>query len=199
LPPSSAQPRKTPVPVPLDGLARHDDLRVHPGYKKYGDEGKVMGLVPLGKDTYREHFDDRLRLTDKGFDLNLDYFMPFGKHQGMSITEKGEMQIHRHYSDQMLELFGDPCEPYSDYAERDMDLAFGVQRALQTVSRDENPLYYDLIRAFEAKTGIPVLLNTSFNENEPIVCEPAEAIDCHLRTKMDVLAIGPFVCKKTDG
>jgi carbamoyltransferase len=69
---------------------------------------------------------------------------------------------------------------------------------LQTVSRDENPLYYDLIRAFEAKTGIPVVLNTSFNENEPIVCEPAEAIDCFKRTQMDVLAVGPFVCTKAD-
>jgi carbamoyltransferase len=67
---------------------------------------------------------------------------------------------------------------------------------LQSVSREENPLYYDLIRAFEARTGIPVVLNTSFNENEPIVCSPREAIDCYLRTKMDVLAIGPFVCKK---
>jgi carbamoyltransferase len=65
------------------------------------------------------------------------------------------------------------------------------------VARDENPLYYDLIKAFEARTGIPVILNTSFNENEPIVCSPAEAIDCYLRTKMDVLVIGPFVCKKT--
>ena len=49
---------------------------------------------------------------------------------------------------------------------------------LQTVAREENPLYYDLIEAFERKTGIPVVLNTSFNENEPIVCTPEEAIDC---------------------
>jgi carbamoyltransferase len=67
---------------------------------------------------------------------------------------------------------------------------------LQTVSRAENPLYYDLIRAFERRTNIPVILNTSFNENEPIVCQPSEAIDCYLRTKMDVLAIGPFFCRK---
>jgi carbamoyltransferase len=67
---------------------------------------------------------------------------------------------------------------------------------LQTVERSENPLYYDLIRAFERKTGIPVILNTSFNENEPVVCTPAEAIDCFLRTKMDVLAIGPYLCRK---
>ncbi|MBA3354049.1 MAG: carbamoyltransferase, partial [Blastocatellia bacterium] len=67
---------------------------------------------------------------------------------------------------------------------------------LQTVARDENPLYYDLIKAFETKTSIPVILNTSFNENEPIVCEPFEAIECFLRTKMDVLVIGSFFCKK---
>ena len=67
---------------------------------------------------------------------------------------------------------------------------------LQTVSREENPLYYDLISAFERKTGIPVLLNTSFNENEPIVCEPSQAIDCFKRTRMDVLAIGPFLALK---
>ncbi len=69
---------------------------------------------------------------------------------------------------------------------------------LQTVTREENPIYYDLIKTFQKKTGIPVLLNTSFNENEPIVCAPSEAIDCFKRTKMDVLAIGPFLALKSD-
>ena len=69
---------------------------------------------------------------------------------------------------------------------------------LQTVARDENPLYYDLIRAFQRRTGIPVILNTSFNENEPIVCKPEEAIDCFRRTRMDVLAIGPFLALKVE-
>jgi carbamoyltransferase len=69
---------------------------------------------------------------------------------------------------------------------------------LQTVRREENALYYDLIQAFERKTGLPVLLNTSFNENEPIVCEPQEAIDCFLRTRMDSLAIGPFLVRKSE-
>ncbi|MCG6878486.1 MAG: carbamoyltransferase [Deltaproteobacteria bacterium] len=68
---------------------------------------------------------------------------------------------------------------------------------LQTVSREENPLYYALIKAFQEITGVPVLLNTSFNENEPIVCTPSEAIDCFLRTKMDVLVMGAYViCRK---
>ena len=69
---------------------------------------------------------------------------------------------------------------------------------VQSVARDENPLYYDLIQAFERKTKIPVLLNTSFNENEPIVCEPSQAIDCFKRTRMDALAIGPFLALKRD-
>ncbi len=69
---------------------------------------------------------------------------------------------------------------------------------LQSVSSEENPLYYDLIRAFERKSGIPVILNTSFNENEPIVCEPEEAIGCFQRTKMDAIAIGPFVALKSE-
>jgi carbamoyltransferase len=68
---------------------------------------------------------------------------------------------------------------------------------LQTVTREENPMYYDLISAFHRKTGIPVVLNTSFNENEPIVCTPEEAIDCFQRTRMDVLAIGPFLVTKS--
>jgi carbamoyltransferase len=67
---------------------------------------------------------------------------------------------------------------------------------LQTVTREENPLYYDLISAFHRKTGIPVILNTSFNENEPIVCTPEEAVDCFQRTRMDVLAIGSFLVTK---
>ena len=67
---------------------------------------------------------------------------------------------------------------------------------LQTVSREENPLYYALIKEFQNLTGVPVVLNTSFNENEPIVCTPVEALDCFLRTKMDVLALGPYLISR---
>ena len=67
---------------------------------------------------------------------------------------------------------------------------------LQTVSRESNPGYWSLIRAFEAITGVPVLLNTSFNENEPIVLRPEEALDCFLRTDMDVLVMGSHVLEK---
>ena len=64
---------------------------------------------------------------------------------------------------------------------------------LQTVEKDVNPLYHGLLTRMGQETGVPILINTSFNENEPIVNTPAEAIDCFLRTHMDALAIGPFV------
>lgn len=64
---------------------------------------------------------------------------------------------------------------------------------LQTVTAEENPRYHRLIEAFRALTGVPMVLNTSFNENEPVVCEPAEALDCFLRTRMDALVLGDFV------
>lgn len=67
---------------------------------------------------------------------------------------------------------------------------------LQTVAQSANPRYWQLIKAFEHLTGVPVVLNTSFNENEPIVCTPQEAIDCFLRTQMDALLLGNYVVVK---
>jgi carbamoyltransferase len=67
---------------------------------------------------------------------------------------------------------------------------------LQTVSRQTNPLYARLIEAFGKLTGVPVVLNTSFNENEPIVLRPEEALDCFLRTRMDVIVLGRTAVEK---
>jgi carbamoyltransferase len=64
---------------------------------------------------------------------------------------------------------------------------------LQTVTRAANPLYHALIAAFGTATGVPMVLNTSFNENEPVVNTPAEALDCFLRTRMDRLVLGTWV------
>jgi carbamoyltransferase len=64
---------------------------------------------------------------------------------------------------------------------------------IQTVDRAANPRYYGLIEAFGRLTGVPVLLNTSFNRREPIVASPADAVACYLQTGMDVLAIGDFL------
>ena len=385
------------------------------GYKKYGDEGKVMGLAPYGKDTYCEQIGEVVGLKNGGFQLDLSYFKPLGSNQGMQVLPDGTVRLARHFSDRMVKLFGEPREPYAEITQRDMDLAYAMQHRfeevsfhllnelhkhvpvddlalaggcalnsvangklltqtpfrrtwiqpaagdeglaigaalhtfhtvlkqprcyvmknaylgpefseagiesdlkkanlryhrlerepllgtvaeqiaagnvvgwfqgrmewgpralgnrsivahpglpnmkdvlnarikhrewfrpfapsilaerqneyfehghpspfmlhvykirpekraqlcavnhvddtgrLQSVTRDENPLYYDLIQAFERKTGIPVVLNTSFNENEPIVCAPQEAINCFKRTRMDVLAIGPFLVLKTE-
>jgi carbamoyltransferase len=385
------------------------------GYKKYGDEGKVMGLAPYGKDTYCETLRQLIHLKNGGFQLDLEYFEPLGSNQGMEVRPDGSVELARHFSDRMRDLFGDPREPHSEITQRDMDLAFAMQQRfeevffhllnelhkkvpcenlamaggcalnsvangklfsetpfrhtwiqpaagdeglaigaalhtyhsilkqprnyelknsylgsefcesrieealkhgrlkyrklerqrlldtvadqvaagnvigwfqgrmewgpralgnrsilahpglptmkdvlnarikhrewfrpfapsilaehqheyfehehpspfmlhvykirpekrsqlcavnhvddtgrLQSVAREENPLYYDLIKSFQKKTGIPVVLNTSFNENEPIVCTPQEAIDCFSRTRMDVLAIGPFLALKSE-
>jgi carbamoyltransferase len=383
------------------------------GYPQYGDEGKVMGLAPYGKDTYCDEVNPIVQSDDEGFLLDLSYFKPLGSNQGMQVLSDGTVKLARHYSDRMVKLHGEPRQPHAEITQRDMDLAFALQHRfeevffhllnqlhrqvplenlamaggcalnsvangkifdrtpfrrtyiqpaagdeglaigaalhtyhsvlgqprrhelknsylgpefsdsriqsalqsaglrshkmdraalleavaeeiaagnvvgwfqgrmewapralgnrsivahpglpdmkdilnarikhrewfrpfapsilaehqheyfehdhpspfmlhvykirsdkrkrlcavnhvddtgrLQTVTRDENPLYYDLISAFHRRTGIPVVLNTSFNENEPIVCTPEEAIDCFQRTRMDVLAIGPFFIAK---
>jgi len=385
------------------------------GYKQYGDEGKVMGLAPYGKDTYCEQLREVVVQKNGDFHLDLDFFKPLGSNQGMQIMADGTVQLAPHFSRRMVKAFGEPREPRAEITRREMDLAYAMQarfeevlfhllnqlharvpcedlamaggcalnsvangklfdrtpfrhtwiqpaagdeglaigaalhtwhsvlnqprrfamknsylgpgfsderiesdlkkasipyrkldrgpmletvskqiaegkvvgwfqdrmewgpRALgnrsilahpglpgmkdtlnarikqrewfrpfapsileerqaeyfehdhpspfmlhvykirqekraqlsavnhvddtgrlQTVRREENALYYDLIQAFERKTGIPVVLNTSFNENEPIVCEPQQAIDCFKRTHMDVLAIGPFVSMKAE-
>ena len=69
---------------------------------------------------------------------------------------------------------------------------------LQTVTKEQNQRYYSLIEAFRSLTDVPMLLNTSFNENEPVVCRPAEALDCFLRTKMDVLVIGDYFIERQE-
>jgi carbamoyltransferase len=99
-----------------------------------------------------------------------------------------------------------------DYPSPFMLLAYGVRRErraeipapthvdgsgrLQTVRREQNPRFYDLIKAFGDRTGVPVLLNTSFNEGEPICCTPEEAVDTFTRTRMDVLVLGSLYSEK---
>ena len=110
-------------------------------------------------------------------------------------------------------------EAVSDWFEEDDDVPFMMQvfqireekRAtipavthvdgsgrLQTVSRQTNPRYWRLIESFRQLTGIPMVLNTSFNENEPVVCTPAEALDCFLRTNMDLLVLGDVTISREE-
>jgi carbamoyltransferase len=68
---------------------------------------------------------------------------------------------------------------------------------IQTVDRERNPDYYDLITEFDHLTGCPVLINTSFNvRGEPIVCTPADAYQCFMRTDIDYLVLGSFLLAK---
>lgn len=67
---------------------------------------------------------------------------------------------------------------------------------LQTVTDNQNHRYYRLIESFFGLTGVPIVLNTSFNENEPVVCRPHEALNCFLRTRMDVLVLGDFIIRR---
>ena len=67
---------------------------------------------------------------------------------------------------------------------------------LQTVEKSTNPRYHALIEAFRERTGVPMVLNTSFNENEPVVCRPEEALDCFLRTGMDALVLGDRIVER---
>jgi carbamoyltransferase len=70
---------------------------------------------------------------------------------------------------------------------------------LQTVRQAANPRYHALISAFRDITGVPMVLNTSFNENEPVVCRPEEALDCFLRTDMDMIVLGEtLVARRTE-
>jgi carbamoyltransferase len=385
------------------------------GYPQYGDEGKVMGLAPYGTDRLCDQLGEVIGLSNGHFNLNHSFFKPLGSNQGMQVLPDGKVRLARHFSPRMVKAFGEPREPQAEITQREMDLAYAMQRRfedvffhllnqlyarvgcknlamaggcalnsvangklfsqtpfrrtwiqpaagdeglaigaalhtyhavlnqprrfvmknsylgsefsdarveadlkkanlpyrklereallntvaqqiaagnvvgwfqgrmewgpralgnrsilahpglpgmkdilnarikqrewfrpfapsileerqceyfehdhpspfmlhvykirpekraqlsavnhvddtgrLQSVSHDQNPLYYELIRAFERKTGTPVILNTSFNENEPIVCQPEEAIDCFKRTRMDVLAIGPYLSMKTE-
>src|SRR5438876_240555 len=100
------------------------------GYKKYGDEGKVMGLAPYGKETYCEQIRHILDLNGS-LALNLSYFKPLGSNEGMQISSDGTVSLARHFSDRMVKLFGEPRQPQSDVTRRDIDLAYAMQHCFE--------------------------------------------------------------------
>src|SRR5215469_793817 len=103
------------------------------GYKKYGDEGKVMGLAPYGKDTYVEQIRKIIGLKNGNFQLNLSFFKPLGSNQGMQVLPDGTVRLARHFSDRMIKLFGDPRQPHAEITQRDMDLAYAMQHCFEEV------------------------------------------------------------------
>jgi carbamoyltransferase len=116
----------------------------------------------------------------------------------MLLVAPVRAEVRREMNDAEERLFGIeklnvprstiPAVTHVDYSAR-----------VQTVRREDNPAYYDLLSAFERLTGCAVLVNTSFNvRGEPIVCTPAEAFACFMRTEMDALVLGDFVLLKTE-
>src|SRR6202158_1635330 len=94
------------------------------GYQQYGDEGKVMGLAPYGKDTLCDQLGEVIGLRNGSFDLDLSFFKPLGSNQGMQVLPDGTVRLARHFSHRMVKAFGDPREPRTEITQREMDLAY---------------------------------------------------------------------------
>ena len=116
----------------------------------------------------------------------------------MLLVANVKKELQREMSIEEKKLFGIaklnvvrsaiPAVTHIDYSAR-----------IQTVSRENNQLYYDMIKKFDEKYGCPVIINTSFNvRGEPIVCTPQEAYVCFMRTEMDALVIGEFLFLKEE-
>src|SRR6267378_912977 len=103
------------------------------GYTKYGDEGKVMGLAPYGKDTYRDDVAKIVAAKNGGFELDLSYFKPLGSNQGMQVLPDGTVRLARHFSNHMEDLFGEPRRPHAEITRRDMDLTFALQHRFEEI------------------------------------------------------------------
>src|SRR5436309_6810181 len=101
------------------------------GYSKYGDEGKVMGLAPYGKETYCDEIGKMVTPTNNGFQLDLSYFKPLGSNQGMQVLPDGTVKLARHFSEKMEKLFGEPRKPHTEITQRDMDLAYAMQHRFE--------------------------------------------------------------------
>ncbi|MDE3169267.1 MAG: carbamoyltransferase [Acidobacteriota bacterium] len=118
-------------------------------------------------------------------------FRPFAP----SVTEESAGEFFTRANPSPFMTFAYPVRPEKRTVIPAPTHVDGTAR-LQTVSRSANPLYWKLLRALGDLTGVPVALNTSFNDNEPIVCRPEEALECFRRTRMDVLVLGNFVLER---
>jgi carbamoyltransferase len=141
------------------------------------------GFRPFAPSVLRERVSDYFELADESPYMLL--VAPVKRSRQISMTPE---QQRLWGIDQLNVVRSDiPAVTHIDYSAR-----------IQTVSRDTNPNYYDLIQEFERLTGCAVLVNTSFNvRGEPIVCTPADAYHCFMRTHIDYLVMGPFLLDKT--
>lgn len=129
--------------------------------------------------TMRDRINERIKRRES--------FRPFAP----SVTEEAAgTYFPKGHPDRFM-LFAYPADPVLRKRIPAVIHVDGTGR-LQAVGREIEPLYWNLLKAFETLSGVPVLLNTSFNEQEPIVCRPEEALDCFRRNGVDALALGPF-------
>ncbi|HEV7787241.1 MAG TPA: carbamoyltransferase C-terminal domain-containing protein, partial [Thermoanaerobaculia bacterium] len=165
-----------------EALARGEVVGWYQGRAEWGP--RALGNRSILADPRRGDMKDLLNLKIK----RRESFRPFAP----SVLEErtGEWFTIDYPDPFMIKVY--PIRPEKRPLIPAVTHADGTGR-LQTVSRRTNPLYWQLIRAFEERTGVPMVLNTSFNENEPIVNTPAEALDCFLRTRMDRLVLGNVV------
>lgn len=140
------------------------------------------GFRPFAPSVLRERVSDYFELdTDSPYMLLV---APVREHRRIPLT--GEQHTLWGIDKLNVPRSDIPAVTHIDYSAR-----------IQTVARDANPRYYDLIRAFELRTGCGLVVNTSFNvRGEPIVCTPADAYRCFMRTNIDALVMGPFLLQK---
>jgi carbamoyltransferase len=163
-------------------IARGEVVGWYQGRSEWGP--RALGQRSILGDPRRADMKDILNLKIK----RRESFRPFAP----SILEErtGEWFTIAYPDPFMLKVY--PIRPEQRSRVPAVTHVDGTGR-VQTVSQRSNPRYWSLIRAFEAETGVPLVLNTSFNENEPIVNTPSEALDCFLRTRMDRLVMGDVV------
>ena len=168
-----------------EALARGDVVGWYQGRSEWGP--RALGNRSILADPRRGDMKDVLNLKIK----RRESFRPFAP----SILEErtGEWFTCSYPDPFMIKVY--PIRPEKRALVPAVTHVDGTGR-LQTVSQRANPRYWRLIRAFEERTGVPIVLNTSFNENEPIVNTPAEALDCFLRTRMDRLVLGDVVVSR---
>ena len=169
-----------------ESIARGDVVGWYQGRSEWGP--RALGNRSILADPRRGDMKDVLNLKIK----RRESFRPFAP----SVLEErtGEWFTIDYPDPFMIKVY--PIRPEKRPLVPAVTHVDGTGR-LQTVSRRANPRYWALIAAFERRTGVPMVLNTSFNENEPIVNTPAEALDCFLRTRMDRLVLGNVTLERT--
>ena len=150
---------------------------------------RALGNRSILADPRQKNMKDILNLKTK----KRESFRPFAP---SILEEEVEGWFEQHHQSYFMQNVYKFKEEKIKYVPAVVHLDFTGR--LQTVNKKLNPLYYDLIKNFQKITQVPIILNTSFNENEPIVCNPLEAIECFKRTKIDILVIDNFYIQRTE-